>query len=124
MVLVPHKTTVHIPEMDYLGMITKVEYIEKGRYGETLNIIGTVKQEPYQGIEVAGYFPFRITAKNKTGKLVKAILDPEAAKRDVDTDEILKILCWLEIRNHTTEEGVTISKLVGAKKYEPGTPKD
>lgn len=124
MVLIPHKPMTHVPPGYYLGMITKIEEVEE-RYGLTLNVVAEIKEGEHKGKEVAGYFRPKISKKSKMGKLARVILGPGATTRDVDSDELLNVLCYLKIEDHEIEEdGTLISKLVGAKKYEPGTPTD
>ena len=119
---VPYKPLVHIPRANYLGMLTRIEESE-GKYGKSWNVIGTVKEGKHNGTDIAGYFPYEATPRNKTGKLISQLLGSDALKREPDIEELLNITCYLKVDDHEIKEtGEVVSKLTGVIKYEPGTP--
>ena len=126
---IPYKPMVHIPRANYLGYLVKAEDAE-GQFGPAWNMICRIEQEPYKGVEIAGWFPKEATIRNKTGKAIRAILGKGAIEREPDIEELFNKLCWLVIEDHhMKDEDITISKLMGVVAYvkpkpdsEPGQP--
>ncbi len=101
--------TFEVPDGNYHVKILKVDDFT-GLWDKAFMIFFLLDPKSgYEGV-VNGIFPAKVTAKNKTGSIIKAAFGECEVGRTYDIDALVNKKLWVEVKNET-KEGSTFPRV-------------